>query len=276
MPKTIDEPAAEALAWVPGVHTGAPPLRVARLHGGSVNDCWRVDTTEGRFVLRIDGAAWRRPGVDRVSEQQLHAAAAAAGLAPRLLLRCDSNRVQVSEYLEGRSWSAADFSELAQLERLGERLAQLHALELPSGVAPFSPVETARQYLEIMGAKAVAAAGALAVVGEIDADAHQVAAGTAGLAIVHGDLAHGNLLDGSRLWLLDWEYAQLADPLYDVACALAYYPQARRHAARLLAASGLAGEGLPERLAAAIRVYEALSWLWHQARDAPGCPNPGP
>jgi aminoglycoside phosphotransferase (APT) family kinase protein len=26
---------------------------------------------------------------------------------------------------------------------------------------------------------------------------------------------------------LDWEYSQLADPLYDVACVLAYYPQAQ-------------------------------------------------
>jgi thiamine kinase len=276
MPTTAGEPAAQALAWVPGVHAGAPPLRVERLHGGSVNDCWCVDTTEGRFVLRIDGAAWRRPGVDRAREEQLHTAAAAAGLAPRLLLRCDADRVQVSEYLEGRSWSAADLLEPAQLERLGERLAQLHALVLPPGIAPFSPGEAAREYLQIMGAEAVAAAGARAVVGAIDADARQVAAGTAGLAIVHGDLAHGNLLDGSRLWLLDWEYAQLADPLYDVACALAYYPQARPQAARLLAASGLAGDGLPDRLAAAIRVYEALSWLWHQARHAPACPIPGP
>ena len=82
--------------------------------------------------------------------------------------------------------------------------------------------------------------------------------GTAGLSIVHGDLAHGNVLDGTQLWLLDWEYAQRADPLYDVACALAYYPQARPLGGRsLLAAAGLTGRSSsPERLAAAIRVYD--------------------
>ena len=71
------------------------------------------------------------------------------------------------------------------------------------------------------------------------------------------------------MWLLDWEYAQRADPLYDVACALAYYPQAHPQAAMLLAAAGLTGAGHTVRLEAAIRVYDGLSRLWHRARASP-------
>jgi thiamine kinase-like enzyme len=265
---TADRPAAEALAWVPGVRSDLPPLRIERLLGGSVNDTWRVDTRAGRFVLRIDGPNWRRPGVEREREQELHNAAASAGLAPRLLLRADPAGVQVREFLDGRSWSAADFAQPAQIDRLGARLAQLHALQVPAGFAPFDPGAYAREYLQVIGAAGVDAAQAAALVAEIDAAARRVAEGTSGLAIVHGDLAHGNLLDGTHLWLLDWEYAQLSDPLYDVACALAYYPQARPLAARLPAAAGLSGAGLTARLAAATFVYEALSRLWHQARAA--------
>ena len=269
MPASADTPAATALAWVPGVHGDTPPLRVERLQGGSVNDTWRVDTAQGRFVLRVDGPAWLRPGVERAREQDLHGAAANAGLAPRLLVRAAPAGVQVCEYLEGRSWSETDFLQPVQVERLGERLAQLHALEVPAGIAPFDPGACARQYLQLIGAEAADATGAEAVLAGIDAAVQQVVGGSASLSIIHGDLAHANLLDGANLWLLDWEYAQLADPLYDVACALAYYPQARPHVARLLAAAGLAGTGLAERLAAAIRVYEALSGLWHQARRSP-------
>ena len=271
-------PAATALAWVPGVQTGVPPLRIERLLGGTVNDSWRVDTALGRFVLRVDGPAWRRPGVDRVREQHLHGAAAGAGLAPRLLLRTDPAGVQVCEFLEGRSWGETDYVQPAQLKRLGERLGQLHALETPSGIDPFDPGGCAREYLQIMSAESVAPTNAAAWVVEIDAAAQRVAEGTVGFSIIHGDLAHANLLDGAGLWLLDWEYAQLADPLYDVACALAYYPQARPQAAQLLAAAGLAGSDQAGRLTAAIRVYEALSWLWHQARRGlrpRGNPQPG-
>ena len=270
MPSTAQWPTATALAWVPGVRTGVAPLHIERLLGGSVNDSWRVDTAQGRFVLRVDGPAWRRPGVDREREQHLHEAAARAGLAPRLLLRADPDGVQVCEYFEGRRWGEADFIQPQQLRRLGERLAQLHALDVPPGILPFDPVACAREYLQAMSAKAIASTHAEEVVAEIDAAARQVADGTTRLSIVHGDLAQANLLDGAQLWLLDWEYAQRADPLYDVACALAYYPQAQPQAAQLLAAAGLvAGTDLTVRLAAAIRVYDGLSRLWHRARGSP-------
>ena len=269
MPSTAQWPTATALAWVPGVHFGAAPLRIERLLCGSVNDSWRVDTAQGRFVLRVDGPASRRPGVDREREQRLHEAAARALIAPRLLLRADADGVQVCEYLEGRSWGEADFMEPSQLWRLGERLAQLHALEVPAGVLPFDPVASARDYLHAMSHEAIVRTRADQLVAEIDVAARRVAEGTTGLSIVHGDLAHANLLDGAQLWLLDWEYAQRADPLYDVACALAYYPQVQPQAAQLLGAAGLAAADGTERLAAAIRVYDGLSGLWHRARGSP-------
>lgn len=265
-------PPAAALAWVPGVGNGVPPSRVERLLGGSVNDSWRVDTAQGRFVLRIDGPAWRRPGVDREREQQVHQAAAQAGLAPRLLLRSEADGVQVCEFLDGRRWSEEDFSQPLQLQRLGERLAQLHSVEVPVGIVPFDPVACAREYLHSIGSGRMTDPPSLQELGAISAAARRVSEGTVGFSIVHGDLAHGNVLDGAELWLLDWEYAQCADPLYDVACALAYYPKARAHAPQLLAATGLAGAGLAKRLTAAIRVYEGLSGLWDRARAHPRAP----
>jgi aminoglycoside phosphotransferase (APT) family kinase protein len=84
--------------------------------------------------------------------------------------------------------------------------------------------------------------------------------------IVHGDPTEGNVLDRQRLWLIDWEYAQLADPLYDVAAVLAYYPVARPHVAELLAAAGRPAGERGERLDAATGVHAALGWLWHYAR----------
>lgn len=261
------QPATAALAWVPGVRAGVAPLRVEPLLGGSVNESWRVDTDQGRFVLRIDGPSWRRPGVDREREQLLHEAASRGGLAPRLLLRAAAQGVQVCEYLEGRSWTPADFLQPMQLRRLGERLARLHALTAPTGIAPFDPSTCAREYLAFLGAEAAAHPEAGALVASIDAAAGRVAQGTLELSIVHGDLAHANVLDGTELWLLDWEYSQLADPLYDVACVLAYYPQAQPIADALQAAAGLAGADRDERLAAAVVVYRGLSELWHMIRS---------
>jgi aminoglycoside phosphotransferase (APT) family kinase protein len=128
-------------------------------------------------------------------------------------------------------------------------------------VAPFDPGACAQHYLQLIGTAAASATAAA-----VRAAAARVAAHGVPPAIVHGDLTHANVLDGRQLWLLDWEYAQCADPVYDVACVLAYCPAARPLAPRLLAAAGLAGADRRGRLADAVLVYEGLTRLWHLAR----------
>jgi aminoglycoside phosphotransferase (APT) family kinase protein len=266
-------PGPRALALVPGLETGAAPLRVERLRGGSVNDSWFVETSAGRFVLRLDGAEWRRPGVDRARERLLHAAAAHGGLAPGLIAHSAAEGAQVSVYVDGHDWSEASFSAPLRLERLGERLRRLHALPVPGGLGGFDPQSCARDYLRRLAPGLGARVGAAAVVDRVGEAAATVASASARECIIHGDLAPGNLREGTQLWLLDWEYAQRAHPDYDVACVLAYYPSARAHQARLLAAAGL--KGSLDALGAAIYVYEALTWLWRLARGEPALPPGG-
>ncbi|MBS0387575.1 MAG: phosphotransferase family protein [Proteobacteria bacterium] len=259
-------PPAAALVRVPGLESGDAPLRVERLTGGIVNDSWRVDTARGRFVLRIAGPVAQRPGVERGRERTLHEFAAQAGFAPRALLWDDAAGVQVREFIDGRVWGERDLEDTPQLRRLGGRLAQLHALPAPAGVASFDPADSARQYLRLIEAAGQSTAVAAAIAAAVRRAAEFVAARAARRRVIHGDLGFANLLDGERLWLLDWEYAQVADPVYDVACLLAYCPAARPQAAVLLEAAGLGATAEDGTLAESIRVYEGLTWLWHRAR----------
>jgi thiamine kinase-like enzyme len=91
--------------------------------------------------------------------------------------------------------------------------------------------------------------------------------------LFHSDPHHSNLIErpDGRLQLVDWEYAAVGDPLYDLACVLAYYPAAERHAQVLLQAAGLAGAASPSMLAHATWLYTLLGYLWYRARrlDAP-------
>ncbi len=255
-----------ALALVPGAAQG-PPLRIEPLRGGSVNEVWRVDTAEGRFVLRLDGPDWRRPGVERWRELQLHSVAAAAGLAPRIIAKSAALDAWVCEFLPGRCWTPQDYADPAQLQRLGERLAQLHRLP-PPAVASFDPVSIAHGYI---GGREPpdtdTTRRVLRLLRKIQrADAALAAERQPGV-IVHGDPVHGNILDGERLWLLDWEYAQLADPVFDVAAVLAYYPAARAAQAVLLEAAQLSPR--VAALEAAVIIHHALGELWLYARGEP-------
>jgi aminoglycoside phosphotransferase (APT) family kinase protein len=272
----LRSPPAAALALVPGLGDGAAPFAVERLPDGTVNDVYRIDTVAGSFVLRVDGAEWRRPGVDRGREAVLHGAAATAGLAPPIVCMRPDRGVLVTEFLPGRMWSADDFRDPGRLAQLGERLGRLHALAAPR-VASFDPLGLARIYVAAATRRAkptwfATRVACEHVLRELDVAVQQVAAADRRPAIVHGDLMHTNLLQGERLWLLDFEYAQIADPLYDVGCVLAYYPAALPHAAALLAAACPGARVTPGELEAATYVHRALAWLWHLARGESATP----
>ncbi len=259
-PAAALSPPPAALACVPGLAAGAAPLRCERLPGGTVNDSWRVATPAGEFVLRLDGAGWRRPGVEREREFLLHGLAAAAGLAPRIVARDRALGVLVCEYLAGSDFGPADMGDPARLLQLGGRLARLHALPAPR-LPAFDPLALLDEYL---GAASAADRGDAAPLrAGLARDAALLRGGQAA-CIVHGDLVHGNVRAGEALRLLDWEYAQVADAAWDVGCVLAYYPQAAIHLPLLLAATRLGGaEG---RVRAAARLHAALGWAWHRAR----------
>jgi thiamine kinase len=262
----LSAPPSWALARVPGLEQGEAPSALMRLQGGSVNDVFRIDSGQGRFVLRLDGAAWRRPGVDRGRELALHRAAAAAGIAPAIAYADPgAHGLLITEFHDGRLWCEQDFEDPAALRGLGERLQVLHGLQ-PPDIVDFDPWSVAQDYVRQIGSapceplarlqRACAALGDAAVAP----------------SIIHGDLAHSNLLQGSRLWLLDWEYAQRSDPLMDLACVLAYYPAAARHGAELAAAAGLGTAARGAALGQRVYIYRALAWLWHLARGEPASP----
>ena len=73
---------------------------------------------------------------------------------------------------------------------------------------------TIRQYLQSLASGHLSFRRARALADAVGAAAQRVDANSRGDGIVHGDLVAANLLEGSALWLLDWEYAQFADPVW--------------------------------------------------------------
>jgi thiamine kinase-like enzyme len=101
---------------------------------------------------------------------------------------------------------------------------------------------------------------------EADAALALCASGGREAAIVHNDLYHLNLIEGERLYLIDWEYAAVADPIFDLGCIFAYYPQAEPYAGELLDATGLAALVSTAELLRARFLFLLLSFLWYRRR----------
>lgn len=256
----------EVLARVPGAAGG--PLEISLLRGGLTNRSFLVGTARGRYVVRLGAGADALLAIDRRTEAAAQRVAALLGIAPRVIDADEATGLLITEYQPGRVWSDADYALPGQIDRLGAQLARLHALEAgaPAGLAILDPLATARGYVERITAHAPGERGELARLLEQGALVQQAtAAGARSATLVHCDLHGSNLIEGDRLWLIDWEYAALADPLQDVASVLAYYPHAGRHSGRLLGALGLAGV-TPRELLAAVWMFQLLVFLWYRAR----------
>jgi len=257
---------AAALAHVPGCEAGTPPDAIAVLHGGTVNTNFRVDTRAGRFVLRLHAAESGLLGANHEREAQLQRAAAQCGVAPPLIYADTAQGFMITKYIAGRVWEAADLGRPEALLRLAARLRALHRIA-PPAVAAFDLGALLRAYCARLAEVAPAERALLAsLLQQSEATLALCKSGGRRATIVHNDLHHSNLIEADQLYLIDWEYAAVADPIFDLACVLAYYPHAQPHAQDLLDAAGLAKEASAAVLSAASSLFVLLSFLWYRLR----------
>ncbi|HEV7606440.1 MAG TPA: phosphotransferase [Steroidobacteraceae bacterium] len=252
---------------VPGCENGDAPYSQELIGGGKVNRSFLVRTRRGRFVVRLNESAASDPGLDRDRELALHGAAANAGIAPQVVYAAPDHSCLITEFLDGRLWTPHYFTRMRDLRSLGQRLRALQAVP-PPPVARFDLLVAARRYADIIIATDQDEAGRIQFLLAAGADA-LARAGSAQRTptIVHSDLHHGNVLTADRVYFIDWEYAQVADPLLDLACVMAYYPRAAAHGSLLLEASGLTDLGTtPEMLGELTNVFTLLTYLWYRAR----------
>ena len=242
-----------------------------RLPGGTVNRSFRVSTDAGLFVARIHDGAAAALGADHEREAKLHAAAAAAGLAPALLHVDPAWRFMIMEHVPGPTWSEVDPGRPDRLRELGTTLRALHAIA-PPAVTPFDiGASIERLHARLCAALPEEGASLSQLIDRARAAVLLSDSECRPKVVIHNDLHHTNLMDGAgRLMLLDWEYGAVADPLLDLACLLAYYPQAEPHADVLLEASGLADQISADMLAAATWLCVLVSYCWYRVRRLAG------
>ena len=199
-------------------------------------------------------------GIDRRNERVCQEAAGALALAPEVVHHEDG--LLISRLIEGRTLTAADLREPAVLDRLAALLRRLHGSwdALVGEVLYFCPFQVIRTY----------ASTARRLGAELPDDLDSMLEGARRISrriapfrpvLCHNDLLPANLIDdGQRLWLVDWEYAGVGNPLFDLANVSANAGLAEDHEAGLLAAYRETAEADPRDLAE-LRIFKAASLL---------------
>jgi thiamine kinase-like enzyme len=237
---------------------------MTRLTGGLSNQAWRVEQGGQAWLARLGYADAERLGVNRHSECALMAVVAAAGFAPDVLACDPLTGLLVTRYIDGRAWQASDATEPSNLARIGSLLARLHTMPPAPGIATVSYAEQARHLAITIPASDPTVA---VLRHRADQAFDRIERRSPRRALCHHDLHHLNVVDtGARLWLVDWEYGGVGDPLFDVAGFLALHELGAAETDLLLGAYG-AGAPIDRGVLEEARwVFDYVQWLWYRSR----------
>jgi thiamine kinase len=230
------------------------------LAGGIINRSYRVQSAGVDWVLRLAGVSDDALGINRVGEVQAHRAAAALGFAPAIVHAAAEEGLLVTERLAGAVMGRDELRSPSALEALGQRLGALHAVPPPSGVRRVDIHDALAHYLELPGVPE-------GPVSRRDLGARLrwslATYRRSGVALCHNDLHHQNIIAGERLWFVDWEYAGVGDPLFELAAVIGYHDLDGEARDVLLAAHG--GAFKPQHVAQMCLVFDCLHALWLDA-----------
>ena len=182
--------------------------------GGLTNKVYRL----GDKVLRIPGSGTEEY-INRANETVSAKVAAAAGVSPVVLYADAKTGIMVTELVaNAETMTPQNFkSRLGSPARAGMALHKLHTSggQFPFRFELFAMID---DYLKILSTKTVTLPdGYHEVVREAETIRTALARNPAPLAPCHCDPLCENFLDGgTRMWIVDWEYCGMNDPMWDL------------------------------------------------------------
>jgi thiamine kinase-like enzyme len=196
------------------VWPGAAP-EVEPLGGGITNHNFKVLLDGDAFVLRIGGKDTELLGIEREVENAASRAAAELGIGPEVVRFLEPEGYLVTRFVQGRELPPDEMRTPPRIRQAAETLRRFHGSPpIPGRFDSFRVVETYRKTAEEHGVS-IPADYAWA---REQSDRIERARAAADIVPCHNDLLNANfILGGDRLWLVDWEYAGMGDPFFDLA-----------------------------------------------------------
>ncbi len=231
---------------------------VTDLDGGLTNRAWLVAKDGRKAVLKIDDDRRGFPYNSRSAEAAIQSMAAEYGLANAVIHA--SERVLLTEYVDGVVWSRDCLKDDANIEQLAIALRRLHSLPLTGRI--FDALGAARDYARrIPDPDMQKVSESLRVVEQGPRPPN--------LCLCHNDLVVGNIINVPATRFLDWEYACDNDPFFDLATVAAHH-DLNKEQRRVFLDAYFDGDGARwhEQLDRQSQVYKALLYLWQCSRGA--------
>jgi thiamine kinase-like enzyme len=190
-------------------------ISLEALEGGLSNDVFKLVTTSRELVVHMLPEEDATLGVNRENEFAVYNNAKLSDLTAKLVAYFPKEKLFVTEYLPGRHMVEKQFDDMCCLEKVIRALKRLHQSDAAKSV--YFPVKHAvhcygmshKRHFDIpRGARE-----ALELANNINRSASPLC-----LVTCHNDLWLPNVLESGDIHFLDFEYAGLNDPMFDLAC----------------------------------------------------------
>jgi thiamine kinase-like enzyme len=205
----------EALARVPQ-WAGAYDLKATPLGGGITNNNYLIDVGGDAFVLRIAGADTELLGINREHEYSANLVAGKLGIAPEVVYFIRPEGYLVTRFITGRPVLPQEMREPEYLKRVMEVVRRIHSMpEIPG---TFNVFRIIAEYAEIAHRYQVKVpTNFSSLMKQMRAAEDALTSHPVTPCPCHNDLLNANFLFNDVLYVLDWEYAGMGDPFFDLA-----------------------------------------------------------
>ena len=186
------------------------------LAGGITNQNYRVSLGGADYVVRVTSPDTVFLEIDRAAEHAAALAAARLGVGPDVAAFLAAQESLVTHFIPGRAISPNELRDPAIMAAVAHAVRTVH--DGPPIPGSFSPYRVVEAYARTAEARGVPVPRDFTAASRIAAEIETALQGEEHHPVpCHNDLLNANFIhDGTRVRIVDWEYAGMGDRFFDL------------------------------------------------------------